>query len=417
MGGGAATRALHGSIAAAAAVLASAAATVDIPDKLHLKATPILFYAVPMSMPLPPLPSVAPAISCFESKTLSLSLSRIVPPKDGAMAPLPSPSSLSPSCSFTGVNRDTCAASLLSPLPSSSSSPYFSSSFSLAQGAPGVSTLSSTRRTLSYLYPSYLASGVLFHPALSHGLASPAMGMPQPPSPSLHPFLTSFPGKHSSSATIGRSLSTSFLYPSSLQIASFLQAQLNPIALAKLSAHIAQTHSSTYLDSLLSTLSAFQFSPPFSTNPPFSTFSQSLHTWHTPMPNFHKHDKKDDSSTLLRKKPALTVVLLGWLGAQQKHLKKYADWYNARGIHAVTFVLPMTDILSFQPRGKAEEHVDALAHHLALWLCDQGEHASMEGEKQLMFHTFSNTGWLTWVYIVMLFFIFQDLLCRLGKEF
>ncbi len=96
------------------------------------------------------------------------------------------------------------------------------------------------------------------------------------------------------------------------------------------------------------------------------------------------------------KKPALTVVLLGWLGAQQKHLKKYAEWYNARGIHAVTFVVPMTDVLTFKVGGKAEEHVDRLAHHLALWLTEQGEHANgIEGEKQLMFHTFSNTGWLT----------------------
>lgn len=95
------------------------------------------------------------------------------------------------------------------------------------------------------------------------------------------------------------------------------------------------------------------------------------------------------------KKPVLTVVLLGWLGAQQKHLKKYAEWYNARGIHAVTFVIPMADILSFKVEKNAEEHVDFLARHLAQWLSDQGEHGDADGEKQLMFHTFSNTGWLT----------------------
>jgi hypothetical protein len=56
----------------------------------------------------------------------------------------------------------------------------------------------------------------------------------------------------------------------------------------------------------------------------------------------------------------------------------------------------MTDVLTFKVGGKAEEHVDRLAHHLALWLTEQGEHANgIEGEKQLIFHTFSNTGWLT----------------------
>jgi len=115
------------------------------------------------------------------------------------------------------------------------------------------------------------------------------------------------------------------------------------------------------------------------------------------MPSSFILNKKDDSSAASAKKPALTVVLLGWLGAQQKHLKKYAEWYNARGIHAVTFVVPMTDVLTFKVGGKAEEHVDRLAHHLALWLTEQGEHANgIEGEKQLMFHTFSNTGWLTY---------------------
>lgn len=89
------------------------------------------------------------------------------------------------------------------------------------------------------------------------------------------------------------------------------------------------------------------------------------------------------------------MVLLGWLGAEQKHLKKYAEWYNARGIQAVTFVIPMTDVLSFNVVGKAEEQLDTLAHDLAQWLCEKEGNSVAEGEKQLMFHTFSNTGWLT----------------------
>ncbi|CAM6008141.1 unnamed protein product, partial [Sphagnum balticum] len=276
MGGGgvAATRALHGSIAAAAAaVFVSAAATVDIPDKLHLKATPMLFYAVPPSMPLPPLPSLSSpsttSCSCFDFDPFSIISDKNL-------------KSLANSSSTVGSSLSS-AVSSRSPLPGSCSS------------------------------------------------------MPPDASPS------------------------------------------------------------NSLELLLSSLTFCHVSRPFAPNLPVSSTPHSLHTWHVPMPSSFILNKKDDSSVASAKKPALTVVLLGWLGAQQKHLKKYAEWYNARGIHAVTFVVPMTDVLTFKVGGKAEEHVDRLAHHLALWLTEQGEHANgIEGEKQLMFHTFSNTGWLTY---------------------
>lgn len=54
MGSGAGVR-----VAAAAAAVLASAATVNVPEKLHLKVTPILFHAVPVSMPLPPLGSSA----------------------------------------------------------------------------------------------------------------------------------------------------------------------------------------------------------------------------------------------------------------------------------------------------------------------------------------------------------------------
>ncbi|KAG6543199.1 hypothetical protein Mapa_015449 [Marchantia paleacea] len=111
-----------------------------------------------------------------------------------------------------------------------------------------------------------------------------------------------------------------------------------------------------------------------------------MHTWHTPTPGSFS----PVNGTAVSRKPAVTVVLLGWLGSQQKHLKKYAEWYNARGIHAVTFTVPMADILSFTMGGKAEAHVDELASHLAMWLDEE------RGDKHLIFHTFSNTGWLTY---------------------
>jgi hypothetical protein len=48
----------------------------------------------------------------------------------------------------------------------------------------------------------------------------------------------------------------------------------------------------------------------------------------------------------------------------------------------------MAEILSYQFGGKAEEHIALLVNHLADWL--EEEHG-----KNLVFHTFSNTGWLT----------------------
>ncbi|KAF9623985.1 hypothetical protein IFM89_007683 [Coptis chinensis] len=88
-------------------------------------------------------------------------------------------------------------------------------------------------------------------------------------------------------------------------------------------------------------------------------------------------------------KSRTVVVLLGWLGAKQKHLKRYADWYTSRGYNVITFTFPMNEILSYQVGGKAEQHIDMLVNHLAEWLDE--EHG-----KSLVFHTFSNTGWLTY---------------------
>ncbi|XP_031496183.1 uncharacterized protein LOC116261524 [Nymphaea colorata] len=84
-----------------------------------------------------------------------------------------------------------------------------------------------------------------------------------------------------------------------------------------------------------------------------------------------------------------TVVLLGWLGAKQKHLKRYAEWYTSRGFNAVTFTFPMSDVVSYTPGGKAEQHLGLLVNHLAHWMGED------DGNK-LIFHTFSNTGWLTY---------------------
>lgn len=378
MGGGAGARIVHGSIAAGAAILAAASATVNIPDKLHLKATPILYYAVPMSMPLPPLSAPLGSCGCGDGASFSVSMPQVLPPKGCAAQLLPTASSVSPPRAFAGPGGDS----------SSARSPFASSSFSLAQGASGVSSLlASSRRVLSHLSPVYLATSVVPPSSATHSALFPSMTAATPPS--LVPFSFSAPGLYSTPVTQklisariqGWKQSENSVYSSTLPCYS-LDEQ-----------YIAQTGSSTYLESLLSTLVSVQFPRPnnFSTQP-----SESLHTWHVPTNENSKLGNRDGLEDARVKRPVLTVVLLGWLGAQQKHLKKYAEWYNARGIHAVTFLIPMTDILSFKVEKNAEEHVNSLARHLSQWLSDQGEHADIEGDKQLMFHTFSNTGWLTY---------------------
>lgn len=109
--------------------------------------------------------------------------------------------------------------------------------------------------------------------------------------------------------------------------------------------------------------------------PKFSD-SDVLYRWHLPDPNKCSNVK---SKTV--------VVLLGWLGAKQRHLRRYADWYTSRGYHVVTFTLPMSDIVSYKAADMTEENMGLLAKHLMDCLDE-------EDEKHLVFHTFSNTGWL-----------------------
>ncbi|GJN39423.1 hypothetical protein PR202_gb28541 [Eleusine coracana subsp. coracana] len=109
-----------------------------------------------------------------------------------------------------------------------------------------------------------------------------------------------------------------------------------------------------------------------------SSSSDALYRWHLPNPRACGNSP-DKSQTV--------VVLLGWLGSRQKHLKKYADWYTSRGFHVVTFTLPMSDIVSYNLGGKAEKNVEMLSEHLAGWVRE-------ERRKKIIFHTFSNTGWL-----------------------
>ncbi|XP_002970474.2 transmembrane protein 53 [Selaginella moellendorffii] len=125
------------------------------------------------------------------------------------------------------------------------------------------------------------------------------------------------------------------------------------------------------------------FSPTFAA-------SKYIRSWHSKSSSKPQESTRDENERKNSKE--VTVVLLGWLGAKQKHLKKYADWYTERGINAVTFVIPMSDMISFKAGGKAEQQIDHLAHHLLAWM----EEEENGKEKHLFFHTFSNTGWLTY---------------------
>uniref|UniRef100_A0A7N0TPI3 Transmembrane protein 53 n=1 Tax=Kalanchoe fedtschenkoi TaxID=63787 RepID=A0A7N0TPI3_KALFE len=118
--------------------------------------------------------------------------------------------------------------------------------------------------------------------------------------------------------------------------------------------------------------------------------------WHLPKTSAFDTSANPDCSSA---KTKTVVVLLGWLGAKQKHMRRYADWYTSRGFHVITFTFPMSEILSYQIGGKAEQQVDSLVVHLADWM--------EENEKSLIFHTFSNTGWLTYG-VILEKFLKQD---------
>lgn len=88
-----------------------------------------------------------------------------------------------------------------------------------------------------------------------------------------------------------------------------------------------------------------------------------------------------------------TVVLLGWLGAEEKHLNRYANIYTARGLRSVRFVVSPWELVGLDLGRKMEAKIARLAEELTEW-CLENE---KDGRKRnLLFHTFSNTGWLVY---------------------
>ncbi|KAK4368066.1 hypothetical protein RND71_011858 [Anisodus tanguticus] len=118
-------------------------------------------------------------------------------------------------------------------------------------------------------------------------------------------------------------------------------------------------------------------------------------------------EKGNEIGVTPKEGPIVTVVMLGWLGSKQKHLRRYIELYNSRGIHAVTFVASVKDVLSFDLGKKLEERIAVLANELALWLSETDKDGR---ERCLIFHTFSNTGWLAYGAILENLKSRQDLL-------
>ncbi|XP_030498997.1 uncharacterized protein LOC115714432 [Cannabis sativa] len=157
---------------------------------------------------------------------------------------------------------------------------------------------------------------------------------------------------------------------------------------------------------------------PFKPFQSFSSLSQISH-YHSPSPLSQTNDGVSSWSSASqnpingndgvlggKNDCEVAVVLLGWLGCKTRHLKRYAEWYNSRGFHTVTFVTNVREVLWFDLARRAEERVLTLADELISWVSEKGPDGK---ERCLVFHTFSNTGWFVYGTIVEALHIRPDL--------
>ena len=67
------------------------------------------------------------------------------------------------------------------------------------------------------------------------------------------------------------------------------------------------------------------------------------------------------------KRPVVTVVLLGWLGAREEHLRKYVECYNSRGIHVGTFVVDIRELRCFDFEKRMMKWITELTNQFVLF--------------------------------------------------
>lgn len=153
-----------------------------------------------------------------------------------------------------------------------------------------------------------------------------------------------------------------------------------------------QAHHTSIPSGFSSPLSSSQFHPNqiFSSSTFFRIFSgpkKKSFEWNYAQTGINR----TENGVLGKKGPIFTAVLLGWLGSKPKHLRRYVELYNSRGIHAITFATSVKDVLSFDLGKNLEERISGLTHELTSWLSESEKDGR---ERFLIFHTFSNTGWL-----------------------
>lgn len=102
------------------------------------------------------------------------------------------------------------------------------------------------------------------------------------------------------------------------------------------------------------------------------------------------HDTREDQA-----KVRTVAVLLGWTGSVHPHLAKYAQVYHERGISTVQYSPPLLSSLG-QGQWKS------CARDILCLLQDEALLNGSEDELQVVFHVFSNGGFLPYVQLIRL---------------